>query len=365
MRILVCLAMFLFFLPIGAFGHSTLEDNTYYGDKCKHLTHPMGNTNLKEGGSFINFEIGDHSSLGMTGSGLYLGHAHCGLNGETTDGWVTNGGDAKPMQPTSPAKKAVSTPVMKIEETIHFVSEPEPPATTQQTIGRVPHRVSEPEPPATAQQTIGRVPHRVSEPAQQLPIIPPASVHLTEIMFRDFSRSGGGGRPQWIELYNAGRDTNLEGYTMVFHEQKHHRTREPIDDVVVIFGSFELQSGDVAIIAKKPASRFAISGVVADQVYINSEIRNLKHKWSLFDTNGELIYKRTYRWNWGIGGHNERIGRVPVDILPTAPPAEGVPHYYGSPTDSGTPGHHEEVVAAAPSLQKPKLIAIWAELKKQ
>ena len=300
----------------------------------------MGNTTIKEGGSFIDFEVGDHGTIGMDGDGWYLGHAHCGLKG------ATNGGDAKPMQPTSPAKKAVSTPVMKIEETIHFVSEPEP--------------------PATAQQTIGIVPHRVSEPAHQLTIrIPPASIHVTEIMFRDWSRSGGGGRPQWIELYNAGRDTNLEGWTLVFHEQKHHRRRTPIDDVVVTFGSFELQSGDVAIIARKPASRFAISGVVADQVYINSEIRNLKHKWSLFDTNGKLIYKRTYRWNWGTGGHNENRGRVPVDILPTEPTTDGVLHYYGSPTDSGTPGHHEEVVAAAPSLQKPKLIAIWAELKKQ
>ena len=264
------LVMMALMIPSIVFGHSTLEDNTYYGEKCEHLSHPMGNTPIREGGSFINFEIGDHSSLGMTGSGWYLGHAHCGLNGATTDGWVTSGGDAndaKPAPPTSPAKKAVSTPVMKIEETIHFVSEPEPPAIAQR-------------------QTVGMFTPRVSEPAQQLPIIPPASVHVTEIMFRDWP-SG----PQWFEIYNMGGDTNLEGWTMVFHEQVHHRRRTPIDDVVVIFGSFELQSGDVAIIAKKPASRLAISGVVADQVYINSEIRNLKDKWSLFDTNGELIFK--------------------------------------------------------------------------
>ena len=58
----------------------------------------------------------------------------------------------------------------------------------------------------------------------------------------------------------------------------------------------------------------------------------------------------------------QMVGFLKV-IIPTGPPK--AVHYYGWKRDTSTPGHHESVVASAPRLQRPKLIAIWAELKKQ
>ena len=203
-------------------------------------------------------------------------------------------------------------------------------------------------------------------PEPHAPRIIPPSVKVTEIMFRDWSRSGGAGRPQWIELYNSGGDTNLEGYSIVFHEQVHHRTREPIDDLVVTFGAFPFPSNHVLIVSKQHYTQpWHVLGVDPDQLYVNTAITNLKHKWTLYDRDYNVVYSRNQTWNTGIGGHNADRGRVSVEILPTEPPAEGVEHHYGGRIDTSTPGHHVPIVPAAPSLQNPKLVTMWATLKRR
>ena len=325
-------AMIMLMFPVVLFGHTPLdgpEGDTFYGDPSNMQSHANWKTDIRDNGVLLDWNFLDHSGVRLEGN-HYAAHTH----------------DTKPDTEPKSSKRVVSTPapvpVPVMQVGTHFVSEPEP----------------KPE-PESAQQVARSSPRITSIPVvPNLISIPPASVYMTEIMFRDWP-SG----PQWFEIYNSGSDTNLEGYMMVFHEQVHRRRRTPIDDVVVIFGSFELQSGDVAIIAKNSAHRLNTSGVVADQVYINPEILNLKGKWSLFDANNQLIFNRNSHWNHQIGGHNEARGRISQVIIPTEPP-KGM-HYYGWKGDTSTPGHHETVVAAAPSLQKPKLITMWAELKKQ
>ena len=325
--------------PLFAFGHTPLdgpEGDTFYGDPSNMQSHANWKTDIRDNGVLLDWNFRDHSGVRLEGNS-YVAHTH----------------DESPKQVLKLSKQFISEP----EPERALVSEPTPVVQGEILF------VTEPE-PESAQQVARSSPQITSIPVvPNLISIQPASVKATEIMFRDYSRSGGGDRPQWIELYNFGGDTDLAGYSIVFHEQVHRRRRTPIDDFVVTFGAFPFPSNTAIIVSNKQAHYLSISGV--DHFYVDTDIANLKQKWTLSDASGSIIYKRTYRWNWGIGGHNENIGRVPVEIIPTEPPAEGVLHYYGSRIDSGTPGHHETVVAAAPSLQRPKLITMWAELRKQ
>ena len=211
---------------------------------------------------------------------------------------------------------------------------------------------SQPQSPPTPSEPVAT--HSVSPPRPVT--IVEHTIILTEIMFRDWSSTGGGGKPQWFELYNSGGGIGtLNGWMLVF-ETKKGEVSVPLDDV-------SIKPQETLIVThKRLANRPWLRNI--ENVHVQKGLRNLKGKWVLIDAAGNEVYRRVYRWNWGIGGHTAEGYRQSVAIVPTVAPPADFDNFYGARTDVSTVGYHKPVVPAAPSLQRIQF-KMWAALKSE
>lgn len=199
----------------------------------------------------------------------------------------------------------------------------------------------------------------VAQPSPTTPVITSPKIILTEIMFRDWSRTGGGGKPQWFELYNAGTGKGtLKGWVMVF-ETKKGTVSVPFDDI-----SIEAQETWV-VTNKLLLNRPWLRNI--ENVHAQKGLLNLKSKWVILDATGNEVYRRPFRWNWGIGGHTAEGYRQSVEIVKTVAPPEDFDNFYGTWTDISTVGYHVPVTTPnAPQLLQVGRIhkmGTWASLK--
>ena len=204
---------------------------------------------------------------------------------------------------------------------------------------------------------------------------------ITEYMLRDWSLSGGGGLPQWIELYNPNADPmRLDGYQFT-HAYKRF-ANAPWAYVTLSITGLTIPASDAALIANRSAriGPWGMSGVSKENVWVipyDEDRARLKNGWHLTDPNGRLVHRigtafREYPadapsdWDPSLGGpqlprHTSEGYRVSYQSSPSGDPDEG--HFYGNENDVGSPGFYE-AAPAAPSLQRPKLTTTWGHLKR-
>lgn len=236
----------------------------------------------------------------------------------------------------------------------------EPPAHVQVStpVGTVPSKpASEPESEniPEAEVVVSVSPKPVSEPEPVL--IPSVDIILTEIMFHDWGPFGPG-HPQWFELYNRGGDGNLKGFTLTFLSRS-DGTYTKGGQSTVMLGDFLLKSGQAVIITNKELpDRPWLRNI---DNFIVAPLRNLKNQWILTDANGNEIYSRRVKWNYGWGKHGDNNERQSVDIVRSE--WADAEYFYGMKWDKGSPGYHVDVVPKAPHLVKPKLVMLWGSLK--
>ena len=218
------------------------------------------------------------------------------------------------------------------------------------------------------------------------PIYIPKPLIVTEYMLRDWSRSGRGGLPQWIELYNPNpKPVSLEGYrfTHVYKRFAHH----PWKYVTTSITGFTIPASSTAIIANRSAGTgsWQIGGISKENVWIipyAEEHAQLKNGWYLTDPEGEVVHRmgtvfREYpaddpsAWDTSLGqpelpAHASNGYRVSYQSFPSGSPDGD--YFYGDENDVGSPGFYEEAAPAAPSLQplqRPKLTTTWGHLKRK
>ena len=274
-----------------------------------------------------------------------------------------------------------------------------PPSTLNQTPDFSPDASSDPSPDfspdASSDSTPGSPPDASSDPspvnitpgtgnASTKAVAAPAPTKVMEYMLRDWSKSGGGGLPQWIELYNPNaKPISLEGYQFT------HAYREfanaPWRYVTTSITGLTVPASDAVIIASKSVrgQPWEIGGISKEDVWIipyntrNDRFAQLKNGWHLRDPNGKLVHRigtafREYPaddpsdWEASLGRprlpyHNSDGYRISYQRFPSETPDEG--HFYGNQNDVGTPGFYKQAAPAAPSLQRPKLATTWGHLK--
>jgi len=211
-----------------------------------------------------------------------------------------------------------------------------------------------------------------------------APTKVTEYMLRDWSKSGGGGLPQWIELYNPNaKPISLEGYQFTHAYREFANT--PWRYVTTSITGLTVPASDVVIIASKSvrSQPWEIGGISKENVWVipyntrHDGFPQLKNGWHLRDPNGKLVHRigtafREYPaddpsdWEASLGQprlprHNSNGYRVSYQHFPSETPDED--HFYGNQNDMGTPGFYKQAVPAAPSLQRPKLATTWGHLK--
>ena len=211
-----------------------------------------------------------------------------------------------------------------------------------------------------------------------------APTKVTEYMLRDWSKSGGGGLPQWIELYNPNaKPISLEGYQFTHAYREFANT--PWRYVTTSITGLTVPASDVVIIANKSvrSQPWEIGGISKEDVWIipyntkGDRFAQLKNGWHLRDPNGKLVHRigtafREYPaedpsdWEASLGRpslprHNSNGYRISYQHFPSETPDED--HFYGNQNDMGTPGFYKQAVPAAPSLQRPKLATTWGHLK--
>ena len=231
---------------------------------------------------------------------------------------------------------------------------------------------------------------------QQKPII-------TEYMLRDYSRSGGAGLPQWIEIYNPNAGAmELKGYQFTYAQR--NAANSPYSYKTKTIDSFVIPAGDAKIIVSKEieARWNTIGGLSAEDIWVIPSQENsvsLKDGWHLADPSGKGIYRiggafeekhATAEWddsipwkgNVHLPPHTSEGFRVSYQAVPSELPNED--HFYGNLEDrsavavvvnskttyevvgKSSPGFFKlaELAPAAPSLIRPKKVVIWGNLKR-
>ena len=239
---------------------------------------------------------------------------------------------------------------------------------------------------------------RITQP-QKNPII-------TEYMIRDYSRSGGPGLPQWVEIYNPNAGAmELKGYQFTYAQRD--TANSPYRYKTETIDSFVIPAGEAKIIVgKKIEAREArwntIAGLSAEDIWVIPSEENwvsLKDGWHLADPSGKAIYRIggafeeknanaesddsvSWRVNVRLPPHTSEGFRVSYQAVPSELPDED--HFYGDVEDSSavavvvnskttyeivgksSPGFFQlaEIAPAAPSLIRPKKVVIWGNLKR-
>lgn len=219
-------------------------------------------------------------------------------------------------------------------------------------------------------------------PSPQKVVITTKPLMITEYMLRDWSKTAGGGLPQWIEIYNPNlKPLSLNGYQFT-HAYKRF-ANHPWMYVTTSITEFTIPAGDAVIIASKSAGTqsWKIGGISKKDVWIipyDGRKVQLKNGWHLMDPNGVLVHRigtafqeypadDSSAWDLSLGrpwlpSHNSDGYRVSHQRYPSEGPDEA--HFYGNQNDVGSPGFYEAAAPAAPSLQRPKLTTTWGHLKR-
>ena len=253
--------------------------------------------------------------------------------------------------------------------------------------------------PQTSQPASDNTPiKRITQP-QQKPII-------TEYMLRDYSRSGGAGLPQWIEIYNP-NDGAMELWGYQFTYAWRNTANSPYKYKTETIDSFIIPAGEAKIIVgKKIEARETrwntVAGLSDEDIWVIPSEENwvsLKDGWHLADPSGEAIYRIggafeekpanaewddsiPWKGNVRVPPHTSEGFRVSYQAVPSELPDED--HFYGNIEDrsavavvvnskttyelvgKSSPGFclPIRVVPAAPSLLRPKKVVIWGNLKR-
>ena len=181
-----------------------------------------------------------------------------------------------------------------------------------------------------------------------LPSQQPFLLTLTEYMVRDWSKSSGGGLPQWIELYNPTPNPILL-QNCVFNYVAIVNFNRKVKQVQIPNFVVPAEEAVIFVTHAVPARHFG--GITAEQVY-DLQIENvLKRGWSLTTANGDVISKageafeayRPIAPKHSVDGERQSYTRYTETDTETA-------YFYGSASDIGTPGYHAPLAPAAPSL---------------
>lgn len=207
--------------------------------------------------------------------------------------------------------------------------------------------------PQTSQPQTGVIPQPTQPQVTQQPL------RTTEYMVRDWSRSSGGGLPQWIELYNPNPNPILL-HNCVFSYVAIVNFNKKVKQVRVDNFTVPAESAVIFVTHAVRPNRFG--GVTAEQVY-DLKIKNvLKRGWSLTTANGGVISKAGEAFGGSrpvapkhVEGERQSYTRYTETDTETA-------HFYGSASDIGTPGYHVPLAPAAPRLLR-KQIGLWGSLK--
>lgn len=206
----------------------------------------------------------------------------------------------------------------------------------------------------------------------------PRRVYETEFMLVDL----GGGEPQWIELFNANsQEIDLTGWKFEYRVAMGHlgnlRTHH------ITLADLKIPGRSVIILTTHETT---ITSLDAEKIHV---LRNpqgksigyvLKSGWRLTvpGTNGgeDIIISEQPRDEFNNGRFGDgkiqktfhgkvnwsEQTRTSSEYRPSAEVEQG---YYGHENDIGTPGFYEPPPPAAPTLQKPKRITMWANLKRK
>ena len=220
---------------------------------------------------------------------------------------------------------------------------------------------------------------------QDPPVYIPEPLIVTEYMLRDWSRSGKGGLPQWIELYNPNpKPVSLEGYQ--FTHAYRRFVNAPWVYVTTSITGLTIPASGTALIANRSAGTgsWQISGISKKNVWIipyGEERAQLKNGWYLTDPEGEVVHRigtvfREYpaddpsAWDTSLGqpelpSHTSNGYRVSYQSFPSGSPDGD--YFYGDENDVGSPRFYEAAPAApaASRLQRPKFTTTWGHLKRK
>lgn len=183
-------------------------------------------------------------------------------------------------------------------------------------------------------------------------------LRITEYMVRDWTAFGGGGQPQWIELYNP----NSESVALTTFEYAYRAfANAPWEIIEVPIVDFEIPAGGVVILATRRVNSRRYSGIEESQVYVLRIPNRLKNGWRIND-DPHLSLGAVFEKSTPIAPKHEGGKRVSHHVLPSESPAQD--HYYGSWADIGSPGFYAEVAPRSPTRIHKKA-GLWAELKRK
>lgn len=267
--------------------------------------------------------------------------------------------------------------------------------------------------PVIAQPVISTAPDSEPAPQESRPpnrnaVVAPVTkiepkLLVTEYMIRDYSRSGGAGLPQWIEIYNWNAEAmELKGYQFTYAWR--NTANSPYRYKTETIDSFVIPAREAKIIVNKEieARWNTIGGLSAEDIWVIPSEENwvsLKDGWHLADPSGKAIYRIggafeekhanaewddsiPWRVNVRLPPHTSEGFRTSYQAFPSELLDED--HFYGNIEDSSavavvvnpkttyelvgksSPGFFKlvEIARAAPSLLRPKKVIIWGNLKR-
>ena len=190
-------------------------------------------------------------------------------------------------------------------------------------------------------------------------------IKITEYMIRDWSNAGGGGLPQWIELYNPNPDpVNLDGYTFQYATRNAANDPFEIKSVSISEATIAPESTLIFVTRKIP---LPLGSTIQESQIYNLKIDNvLKRGWKIITPDDIVIHQI----GQAFGDYTDPIAplhqdgaRVSHHVQKSVDPTDS--YYYGSWADIGSPGFHEPLIPSAPALIRPKKVGVWADLKRR
>ena len=217
-----------------------------------------------------------------------------------------------------------------------------------------------------------------TEPPSQPPPIPETTpavsdtiavnldpIQVTEYMIKDWSTAGGGGLPQWVELYNPNPDSvNLDGWT--FQYAARDALNDPLEIRDVTISEATIAPESTLLLVTRRILLSTDSAIEESQIY-NLEIENvLKRGWRLISADDEVIHQIGTVFDHyadPVAPPHQDGARVSHHVIESVAPSDS--YYYGSWRDIGSPGFHKPPMPSAPALIKPKKVGVWADLKRR
>ena len=196
-------------------------------------------------------------------------------------------------------------------------------------------------------------------------------------MVRDWTKFGGRGQPQYIELYNPNDEPiDLDGYTLEYVSRTF--TNEPWKHHITTITDFTIAAKSTVILVTKalsPYQSFRYSGIKEEQVFDLNISGNLKNGWVIKDNENSDKEEdnEIHRIGKVFGSLLDPIAPSPIDSRRVSyDNVNKKPHiknddlheyYYGSSHDISSPGFYEPPVPKAPQMQKRKTTTLWGSLK--